>query len=74
MSNIEWLDQPDEDDGTYDFCGMLDDKYVDVIGNLDQTLWSVSFNGKRLKDGFTTREEARSWAENTDLVDYLCGK
>lgn len=64
------FDDEDPDDGTADLVGNLFGKYVDVTSNYKGT-WSVMYNNVRVKDGFSTRESARQWAENADLVDAL---
>ena len=58
-----------DDDGTHDLCGTFCGKYVDVIGSYTGK-WSVLWANKRLRDDFNSRDDAKAWAEATNLQDY----
>lgn len=73
MNNIAWSEDDEdetEDTSNYDLCGIFCGKYVDITRN-SQNLWSVLFNCVRLKENITNRDEAKNWAENSDLLDEL---
>lgn len=73
MNNIIWSEDDThatEDTSNYDLCGTFLEKYVDICSN-GNNLWSVLFNCVRLKENIATRDEAKAWAENADLLDEL---
>lgn len=72
MNNILWSsdDEDGENNLTHDLCGEFYGKYVDVIRN-SENLWSVLFNCVRIKENIATRDEAKHWVENADLIEEL---
>lgn len=73
MNNILWsADDEDEleDTSTYDLCGTFAGKYVDICSN-GENVWKVLFNCVRLKENIASRNEAKEWAENADLIEEL---
>lgn len=39
-------------------------KYVDVVRNISTNEWSVLFFGKNVCSGFSSRSDAKKWAED----------
>lgn len=72
MNNIVWSENDDESEDTsnYDLCGKFLGKYVDVCSN-GKNVWTVLFNCVRLKENMPSRDEAKQWAENADLIEEL---
>jgi hypothetical protein len=72
-NKVKWSKTPKDDslENPYDLCGKdKNDKYVDVTHSFKGT-WSVLYNNVRLKDDFVSRDEAKDWAEKTDLINFL---
>jgi hypothetical protein len=64
--NIEWSDDERLNSyDTFDLCGKFNGKYVDVCYRYDNT-WSILYDGTRIKNGFATRDLAKS-----AIVDWL---
>lgn len=72
MNKILWSkhDEKSEDTSTYDLCGRFRGKYVDVTNNGENS-WAVLFNCVRIKENIATRDEAKQWVENADLIEEL---
>lgn len=71
MKNIIWSEEDsNEENLTCDLCGEAYGKYVDVTRD-SQNKWSVLFNCVRLKQNIDTREEAKNWVENADILEEL---
>lgn len=65
MNNITWNIKSGDTEN--DIFGQLNNQIIDIVKSCDGT-WTVLFSRKRLNYGMLNREEAKIWAEKTDLI------
>ncbi len=72
MNQIKWSDslkkRTDPAYSNYDWCGTYEGKYVDLTLSYNGT-WSYWVDGKRIQDGFPSREMALQ-----KLTEFLVDK